>query len=286
MHTPSFDPGQYKAELRRDWSIVATGWHQWWETFERGAQSLSDRLMELAHITTGQRVLDVATGIGEPAITAARRVGPTGQITAIDLSPQMLAIAQKRAAALGLQNIDFREMDAEMLDLADHTFDAIVCRWGLMFLPNLARALDTMRRLLVPGGRLAAAVWDVPSKVPLLSLAMGVVRQHLQVPPPSPDIPSPFNLADVNILECALTNADFTDVHTERHTVTFTWNSVDDYIRFHQAVSPQIHTLLAHQPAERQAIVWQAVKKAVQQYTTPDGSVRLANEAICVVGQR
>ena len=105
---------------------------------ERAAQHVNARLVELAHVDAGHQVLNIATGLGEPAFTAARRVGPVGRVVATDVSPQMLALAQEGASMLGLQNIEFREMDAEDADLSEHTFQAILCRWGLMFLPHLS----------------------------------------------------------------------------------------------------------------------------------------------------
>src|SRR5262252_6782045 len=119
MGTVPFDPNQWKARQRQEWDTVAAGWRAWWPTFERSMQVLNDHLIALAHIEPGQRVLDIATGIGEPAVTAARRVGPSGQVVAIDQSPSMLAIARERIAALGLQNIQFLELDAEQLDLLE-----------------------------------------------------------------------------------------------------------------------------------------------------------------------
>ncbi|MFQ5902870.1 MAG: class I SAM-dependent methyltransferase, partial [Candidatus Binatia bacterium] len=168
---------------------------------EKGAQHVSDRLVDLAEIQAGQRVLDVATGIGEPAVTAARRVGAAGRVVATDQAPQMLAIARERAAELGLQNIDFHKVDAEVLDFPEQSFNAILCRWGLMFFPNLPATLRQMGRLLIPGGRLAAAVWDVSDKVRTMSLYIGVARQVLGLPPPPPGTPSLFSLADVPALE-------------------------------------------------------------------------------------
>lgn len=162
MSTPAFDPLRYKALQRHQWGVSASGWKQHWSLWERAAQHVSVRLLDLAHIDVGHRVLDLATGLGEPALTAARRVGPTGRVVATDLSPQMLALAREKACALGLQNIEFREMDAEAPDLPLSTFQAILCRWGLMFLPQLTTALSQLRQLLVPGGWFAAAVWGPP----------------------------------------------------------------------------------------------------------------------------
>ena len=285
MSTQSFDPVQFKAQQRQQWGAVASGWRKHWQAFERSAQPVSDRLIEMADLESGQRVLDVATGIGEPAVTAAHQVGPAGRVVAIDQAPQMIAIARERAAELGLRNMDFQEMDAEALDLPESSFDAVLCRWGLMFLPDLAAALGQMCRVLIPGGRLAAAVWDVPAKVPSLSLPRAVLGQMLEVPPPAAGTPGPFSLADSTALEQALTAAGFADVKSERLTVTYEFTSTDAYVAFVGEVSP-INAQLAEQPATLRAEFWRAIGEAAQQYVAGDGRMRMDNEAICLVGHR
>ena len=156
MSKSQFDANQFKIGQRDSWDNVAVGWNKWWKTFEKGAQKVSNKLVELAEIKPGQRVLDIATGIGEPAITAARTVGDKGHVIATDISTQMLAIGRERAIAQGLQNmIEFREGDAESVDLPNSSFEAVLSRWGLMFLPNLRMALDNIQKSLINGGRLA-----------------------------------------------------------------------------------------------------------------------------------
>src|SRR5574341_96979 len=113
MKKSEFDPAQYKISQRKNWDSVASGWQKWWRTFEKGAQKVSDKLVELAEIGPGQKVLDIATGIGEPAITAARTVGIKGHVTATDISPEMLAIGRERAQLEGRKTIDFKEGNAE-----------------------------------------------------------------------------------------------------------------------------------------------------------------------------
>ena len=138
--------------------MLPAGWQTWWETIERGAQKVSDKIVELAEIKPGDKVLDIATGIGEPAVTAARRVKPNGKVLAIDISPQMLLIAKTRAKLLGLDGVmEFRENDGESIDFPDSTakFDAILSRWGLMFFPNLSATLVKIREMLVTNGRLS-----------------------------------------------------------------------------------------------------------------------------------
>lgn len=285
MTTQPFDPVRYKASQKQDWSHVASGWKRWWQTIEQGAKPVSDRLVELADIKAGQHVLDVATGIGEPAVTAARKVESAGKVIATDQAPQMLAIARERAAELKLTNIEFQEADAETLNFQEQTFDAILCRWGLMFLPNLAEALAGMHRLMKKGGRLAAAVWGPPDKVPFISVAIGTVRQELQAPPPSPGTPGPFSLAEVAVLKHALKQAGFTQIHSEPLLLTFEWASAEDYTRFQQDIAAPIIAMVANEAPERQASVWRAVTEAARQYAGPDQRVRMMGEAICVVAR-
>ena len=286
MSTQPFDPIAYKAQQRQNWGSVAQGWREWWATLERGAQPVSDRLVQRADLQPGHRVLDVATGIGEPAITAARRVGPEGRVVAVDLAPEMLAIARERAAELGLEQIAFYEGDAESLELAEGDFDAILSRWGLMFLPELERALGRMRQLLRPGGRLAAAVWGEPSEVPLLSLAMGSVMEVLDLPPPPPGTPGPFRLADRRTLERSLEAAGFRRVRVESLTVAFEFASAEEYVRFQQAVAAPVRSVLAERPPVEQEAVWEAMREAVRPYVAGDGRVRLPNRVLCAVAER
>lgn len=190
-----FDPTAFKAQQREQWSNVAQGWHRRWAAFEQGAQPVSDRMLALAHVTPGQRVLDMATGIGEPAMTAARWVGPSGSVVAIDQAPQMLAVARERMQAAGIQNVEFVEGDAEKVALPLGSFDAVVSRWGLMFFHDPVSLLARLRASLVPGGWLVAAVWGHPLRVPMISLPFAALASGQGRPPTMPSGPSPFALS-------------------------------------------------------------------------------------------
>lgn len=286
MSAQPFDPVRYKAGQRREWSTAAPAWKNWWQRIEPMLQPVSDRMMDLAGIRPGQQVLDVATGIGEPAVTAARRVGPAGRVIATDIAPQMLAIGRRRVTELALDNIDFREMDAEALELPESSFDAILCRFGLMFLPNLQMALERMCELLVPGGRLSAAVWGSPQKVPFASVPVAVALRELHAPAPPSGLPGPFRLADVDELKQLFKQAGFSHIYTEAMTLTFEWFSPDEFVSFHQEVLTQLNALLARHPIERQAEVWQAIAEAAGQYRTPAGTLLMENEVILAVGRR
>lgn len=282
----SFNPEQFKAQQRQIWDNAAAGWQAWWETIERGAQSVSDKIVELAEIKPGDKVLDIATGIGEPAVTAARRVKPNGRIVATDISPQMLAIARARAKMLGLDGVmEFKEGDAEMLDFPKSSFNAVLSRWGLMFLPNLAGALAGIKQLLVPDGRLSAAVWSVPSKVPLLDLAFSTVRKQINAPAPPPGTPGPFALADAESLKRSFSQAGFQDIKVEILQITFGFDSPESYTRLHQQVTAPLQAMLSSYNEDRKKQIWGSVTDAVLQYADSHGRVNLDNEVICIAGR-
>jgi ubiquinone/menaquinone biosynthesis C-methylase UbiE len=290
MSNSNFDPNEFKLNQRQSWDSVARGWQKWWKTFENGAQKVSDRLIELANVNSGDKVLDVATGIGEPAISAAKIVGKSGRVTATDISSEMLAIAEERARSLSLnEEIKFKQSDAESLELeTNQVFNSIICRWGLMFLPNLDNALSNMLRLLVPGGKLAAAVWSEPSKVPLINMPINIARQELQAPLPGQGTPGPFSLADIDALKKSLEKAGFVEIKSETITVVFEFNSAEEYTEFNQDIAAPVRTILANETEERKQEIWNAVTdQAKQRFVDKDtGRIKLANEAICVVGSR
>jgi ubiquinone/menaquinone biosynthesis C-methylase UbiE len=280
----NIDSKQFKEAQRKSWDSVAIGWQKWWKTFEKDAQNLSNHLVELAKINSSSKVLDIATGIGEPAITAAKKVGSgDGHVLATDISPQMLSIARQRAISLGLQDmIEFKEGDAETISLPASAFDAVLCRWGLMFLPDLRDGLSNIYRSLVNGGHLAAAVWASPDKVPFLSVAMNTVVKETHKPLPPSGTPGPFKLADQNIVTNALLECGFKDIIVERINVIFTFSSAEEYTQFNQSIAAPINAMLAGQSPERREEIWKAVTETARSYTDNTGNVKLDNESICI----
>jgi SAM-dependent methyltransferase len=280
------DPQELKNEQRRDWDAAAAGWKRWWPVFERSAQQVSDRLVELANVGPGARVLDVATGNGEPALTAARRVGASGRVIATDQSAGMLAIARDRAAALGAINVEFREIDGEALTIPERDFDAIVCRWGLMFMPDVKGALREIYQRLRAGGRLATAVWATADKMPLTTIGAEAVRKIAGLPPPPPDALGPLRLADESMMRGMLAAAGFKDVAVERMPVAFELASPADFAQFRVDIAAPFRALLERQTAEKRALMIEAVVEGARAYAGADGRVRTVNETICYAAKR
>jgi len=284
----NIDPERYKAGQRQGWNSVATGWQKWWKTSEAAGRNVSRRLIELAEIKRGYRVLDIATGIGEPSITAAHQVGKSGHVVATDISPEMLFIAKDRAISLGLQEvIEFKEGDTETIDLPTSTFDAALCRFGLMFLPNLGTGLSNIYKSLKEGGIFAAAVLGSSDKVPFISLAFNTVLKQTNNPPPPTNAPGPFSLSDENFLEDSFSKSGFKGVSIERLNMIFDFDSAEAYTDFVCETAAPIQIILSNQLQEKRKEILGAITEAARSYADKEtGHVSLSNETICIAGKR
>lgn len=282
MSAQSSDLSRDTEKQRQQWNDVAAGWKKWWPTIENGAQCVSKRMVELAEVEPGQRLLDIATGIGEPALLAASHVGPAGRVVATDLSFQMLDIARERATALGITNVEFVEADAERLDFPDGSFDAILWRWGPTDLLDPSDTLVAIRRMLKPKGSFAASVWEAgPKARPLAGLAMTVAREMFDMPSVRPLEPSPPE----NTWE-ELIRAGFSDVRVEEVTLTLEFASTNDCTQYLVDVSPVFAALLSDKSSAEQAVFRRRLAGKLQHYVTADGSVRIPNVTLCAAGRR
>ena len=250
-----------------------------------GGQAVSRALVRLAGIGPGDEVLDVAAGYGEPGLTAARAVTPGGHVVCTDISSEMLAVGRERAATAGLDNVEFLEIDAEELAFGQASFDAVLSRQGLQFLPDLPGMLARLHSFLKPGGRLAAAVWGPPQAVQFTA-PVPVIRAELGLPPPPAGVPGPFALADASQLAGLVEAAGFTEVTTGTVTAVYRTDSPELATRWLREVAPPITALVDTQSPEVQERVWTEVTQAWTPYTTVDGQVRLENQAVWVTGTR
>ncbi len=192
MESETVDAAEFRDGQRQQWNSAATGWRRWSELIDGAASGISERLVELAGVEPGSRVLDVAAGYGEPSLTAARRAGSEGSVLATDISAEMIAFGRERAAATGLENIKFVQSDAASLDFPAASFDAALSRWGIIFEPDAEAAAARIRSFLEPGGRMAISSWGSPDRVPFLAIPMRTAMQRLGVPPPQPGTWSPL----------------------------------------------------------------------------------------------
>lgn len=215
--TQQTDAQTIKAQQKEQWGRAAAGWRKHDQRLREGTAPVTNRLLKLAGIAPGQRVLDIASGTGEPALPAAEIAGPDGFVLLTDQAQEMLAVAREKAQARGLRNVDFRLVDGEELGVEPDSFDAVLCRWGIMFMPEPGRCLQQAHRALKQGGRMALAVWGPPERNPFLAVPMSILRKHYSGPPlPDPAAPGGvFSFADRAKLEAAFTEAGFEQVQTE-----------------------------------------------------------------------
>lgn len=276
-----FEPAAFKSDQRDNWNDLSVRWDRWHSVFEAGTAPVTANLLEQGRVVPGARVLDVASGTGEPALSAAGRVGPTGQVIGVDLAAEMVAVARRRGA--GRSNLTYQEGDAEALDLSDDGFDTVLTRFGLMFLPDRSRALTRILELLRPGGRLAGATWSVPPRVPVIGTAFAVIAATLELPPSPPGLPGPFSMADPHLVAAELTEAGFTGATAEEMALTFRYDSVAEFVEFSRDLLPaRVRNLIRERiaPADEPAL-WKAVGAQVEQYTEKSGAVAVPSTAIC-----
>jgi ubiquinone/menaquinone biosynthesis C-methylase UbiE len=177
---------------------------------------VSERMLDLANLRSGMRLIDLASGCGEPALRAAHRVGARGSVLGVDVSEARLAQAREKAQRGGISNLELRLANAESLDgLPSEEFDAATARWGLMYMSAPAKALANVRRVLQPGAPFVAEFWAEPERVPWAALARGVLARYRDVPSINPEAPGPFRYADLSHIERDLNHARLTLEHVE-----------------------------------------------------------------------
>ena len=280
------DAETFKAEQATAWSSVAPAWSKWWRVIDEAAQDLNELLVDRAGVEPGQRVLDVASGLGEPSLTAARRCGPGGSVTGVDLAPGMISFARERAGQAGLENVGFREGDAEDLPFGDASFDAAVCRWGIMLLGDPGAAVKSIHRCLRPGARFATSVWGPEERSPMLAIARRVVPRELDLPAPDPAAPGPFALQKPGQLLALFEGAGFGDCREETRLVKPVFADAEEYATYIHEMSSSLRSTLAKHPPEAAERVVAAIAAEAREFAGGDGRVELESEVICVSGCR
>ena len=285
MESKSLDSVEFRRAQQQQWDSAAKGWLKWSELIDGASAEISERLVELARVKPGSRVLDVAAGYGEPSLTAARAAGPEGSVAATDISAEMLAFGRERAAAAGLGNIEFVESDAASLKYPENSFDAALSRWGIIFEPDGEAAAARVRGFLEPDARMAISSWGPPDRVPFLAIPMRTAMERLQVPPPPPGTPGPLSRPTPEALGGLLESGGFSDVKVEEATVTYELGSPEEFTTFIREIAPPITAIIEPHPQQVQDETWAAITEATREVAADDGTVRLSNLALLAVGR-
>src|SRR5437660_580692 len=238
-----------QSDVLREWRESARYWQQHATTIRRMFAPVTDALVQDAGIVEGHSLLDVAGGPGEPSLTIAERVGPTGSVMCTDAVAEMVQAAEREAHRRGIANISFRHCMADALPFGDTSFDVVISRLGVMFFPDPSAALREMLRVTKPGGALALAVWQETEQNPFLHVVTEVLSRYVEAPPADPDAPGAFRFAEPGKLASILKEAGAIDVR-ERF-LNFQIEapiSPDEFWKFRAATSATLRQKLADLP--------------------------------------
>ena len=267
----SFDAAKYKDAQREQWNKDGAAWRRWNPTLDLWYGEVTRQMLDLARIQPGQHILDVATGAGEPAVSAAKRVGPSGYVLATDIAEGIVELALQVARERGLKQIETRAMDGEKLELPDTSFDAVLCRLGLMYMPHPVTALREWRRTLRPGGRVAVVVFSTPDRNSWGAMPASIIRRRAQLPPPFPGQPGPFSLGAPGMLESVFRQAAFADPEVHAVPVPLSTASSADYVRVAREAFGAFNAMMAHLPPQECDSVWNEVEGSMRIFESPSG---------------
>lgn len=231
---------EIREQVRKDWTANATPWKAWRSKFVIQTAPATALVVEGAALAPGMKVLDLASGTGEPAFSIARAVGPTGHVTATDLVPEMLAVISEVVKAESIQNVTVEAADMEQLPYAEGTFDRVTSRFGIMFPPDPPRAAIEIRRVLKPGGKASLLVWGPPTSS-FWSAFLGPFMKRSNLPPPPPDAPTPTRFAKPGSVSEVLRAGGLSNVEERTVTIAFGWpGPAEELFRMQREFVPQV----------------------------------------------
>jgi SAM-dependent methyltransferase len=260
----------YRRTSYEVWEALAPGWERWQAQLATALAPVRAWLVEQLDPQPGETVLELSAGAGDTGFAAAAIVGEHGRLISSDFSPEMVEVARRRGAELGLGNVDYRVIDAERIELDAASVDGVLCQSGYMLMADQAAALAQTRRVLRPGGRLALSVWGAPERNPWASIGGRILVERGHLPPPEPGAPGIFSMASEDRTRALLEGAGFATVRTEEVPVRLAYRDLDDYERWVLEVTPFAMVVRGLPKDERGALRAQLAAAFVP-FTTGDG---------------
>jgi SAM-dependent methyltransferase len=276
----STDPEAYRAASLEQWAGSAAGWGARAAQLQEVLAPVSMWMVEAVVPQPGQTVLELAAGPGETGFLAAELIRPGGTLICSDFAEPMLDVARARASELRLDNVEFRRLDAESLDLEAASVDSVLCRYGYMLMADSEAALRETRRVLRPGGRLALAAWAPGEANPWAAVAGKVVRPRLGAPEPDPAAPGMFAFGPPGRLGGLLADAGFADRRVEEFDLTLAYPSFEEWWEItHDLSKPLADMIDAMEPDDREATL-EAIRERFSPYTAPSGEITFPARAL------
>jgi ubiquinone/menaquinone biosynthesis C-methylase UbiE len=278
------DLDEFRAASLDRWSRSAVGWGRHAERVDDWGEAATEWVLAAAALRPGQRVLELACGPAGVGLRAARLVEPGGVVICSDFAEPMLEVARERARDQGIQNVEFRVIDGEDIDLPDGGLDAVLCRFGFMLMTDPAAALSEARRVLRAAGRVALVVWSEDVHNPWASLPMRTLMAHLQTPEPEPGTPGMFALSDPDRLRGLIEGAGFSDVEIEPLRGAHRYGSFAEWWDLTRALARPFDDATANMPDPDREAIRARMRREAERYATDDGSLDFPAEMLVAAG--
>ena len=286
MSAPPFDAEKFKIATREQWNKSAKGWNDRSEQIRGWLRASTDSMFSMLDLGPGNRVLDVAAGAGDQTLDSAERVGPSGYVLATDLSPGILDFLKDNAIRAGHRNVDTKVADGENLAVAEASFDAAICRLGLMFFPDPLRGLQEILRALKPGGRACTSVFSAPDRNPCIVILVSTALKHAGLPPRDPFQPGGLlSLGKPGRIDELFEQAGFSDVRTVKVQAPFKLSSVTDYLGFIRTSAGPILQILEKLDDTAKEAAWDEIENKLKAFNTSAGWEG-PNELLLTTGRR
>jgi SAM-dependent methyltransferase len=253
------------------WGAMAPGWERWRAHLEHALSPVRQWLVSELAPGPGDTLLELSAGPGDTGFAAAAALGEKGGLISTDFSPEMVEVARRRGAALGLTNVEYRVMDAERIELEADSVDGVLCQNGYMLMADAAAALSETRRVLRPGGRLALAVWGAPERNPWAAIGGMILVQRGHMPPPEPGAPGVFSMAGEEHTRGLLESAGFTAIRTEAVPVAFPFGDVDEYMSWAADVAGPFAMVIRELSDEEREAIRDQLAEAFAPFTAGEG---------------
>ena len=257
---------EYREKSLQTWDKMSAGWHSWRDYLYDATGPLRSWIVRELDPKPGDTILDVAAGVGDTGFAAAEKIAPEGRLISTDFAAGMVDAARKRAEELGITNAEFRQLDAERMDLEDDSVDRVLSRWGYMLMADPATALKETNRVLRPEGRLVFVVWATPDKNLWAATPGMVMVERGAMPPPEPGAPGIFALADHDRIRELVTAAGFADPKIEEVPFIFEYEDLDLHWRATTELAGPLAAALAQLPADEQQAVKDEVGSRLEQF--------------------
>lgn len=275
---------QISLQQKESWNKFSSGWKKWDELFMDFLKPMGDEIISMLDPKDTDIILDVASGTGEPGLTIANKL-KFGKVVVTDLAEEMLEIALENAQRRGISNIEIFPCDVSEMPFSSNTFDAISCRFGFMFFPDMLLAAKEMARVLKPGGRIATSVWNVPEKNFWITAILGTINNNMELPPPPPGAPGMFRCAEEGLIsdifhQAGLKNISVKEVAGKMNcrTADVYWNSMTE------VAAPVVAALNKADDFMKTKIKNEVFQKVTEKY--PDGNVLIDSNALVIYGEK